>query len=103
MGQPRQRHLRRRAARARRHLVDGLEHGEPALGHVALLHAGRARGRRQRRAAAVLAGEEPAAERGVRDHGHALLEAERLQLALVLVAEDEVVLRLNRLVTRVVV
>src|SRR5262245_12557376 len=49
----------------------------------------------------VLAREEAAAERGVGDDADRLLEAERLELALVLVAEDEVVLGLDRLVAHV--
>src|SRR5438445_8840879 len=101
MGQPAQPDLRRRAARRCRDLLDRLEHREASIGHVGLLDAAGAGGFRQIAAAMVLAGEESAAERRVGDDAQRLLETERLELALVLVAEHEVVLRLDGLVAHV--
>src|SRR5262249_28350509 len=82
----------------RRDRLDRRQDGEAAVVHVVLLHAGRARGRRQRLARAVLAGEKAARQRRVGDDADLLLATEGLELALVLVAHDEVVLRLDRLV-----
>src|SRR5882762_3299496 len=98
MRQPGQRDLRRGRAGGGRDLLDGFQHREAAVGHVDLLDAAGASGLRQVAAPMVLAGEKSAAERGVGDDAQRLLEAEGLELALVLVAEHEVVLRLDRLV-----
>jgi hypothetical protein len=103
VSEPGQRDLGGRRADLPRHLVDGREHREAAVGHVALLHVRGAGRLGQVGAGAVLARQEAAPERGIGDHPHALLEAERLELALVLVAEHQVVLGLERLVARVAV
>jgi hypothetical protein len=76
----------------------GGENGEAAVVHVALLDAGGPQRLGQLGPRAVLPGHEAAGERRVRNDPDPLLDAERLQLALVLVAGEEVVLGLNRLV-----
>src|SRR5262249_47568044 len=97
VGQPRDGDLRRRRAHLLRHLLDGSENGEAAVVHVGLLDAGGPWGLGQLGPRAVLPGQETAGERRVRNDPDPLLDAERLQLALVLVAGEEVVLGLDRL------
>src|SRR5262249_13306154 len=90
--EPRQRDLRGGGSDLARGFVDSGQDGEPTVVHVSLLHADRPRCGGQRGAGTVLTGEEAAAQRGVGNHAHALLATQWLELALVLVAEDEVVL-----------
>ena len=99
---PRHRQLRQRHAGLGGQRPQRLDRLELALVPVAVLVASRRRrpsvnrvpsGRR--RLARVLAGEQPARDRVVRDHPDALLRAQRQQLALDL-AEEQVVARLHR-------
>src|SRR5271165_181800 len=98
--QPRERHRGDARAVRRGDLIQGVEHGEAPLVEVALPHAGRARAVDPLTAAAVLAGEKAAREAEVGDAGEVVALAHGGQLALVLIALHQVVVRLQRHVAR---
>ena len=76
--------------------IERVEHREAALVEVAVVHAGRSRAVDLLAVGPVLAAEEPAGEREVGKAGEAVALAQGRQLALVVLALHQVVVRLQR-------